>query len=159
MYILTDNFSSSSYSSLSHNYRKLHQISLHTILIFWFILEKLVTVMRPTLSWLENKSTATYLKAKIHSDMTQFSYWHSFMYITWSIPSHYVILISFCNNLYWEIIICHQHLEFSTAIMKLFKSTWFLPTLCKFRTLAVTVQVNFVVEIDLCATPLYTTES
>lgn len=64
----------------------------------------------------------------------------------------------FLQQLYWEIIMCHQHLEFSTAIMKLFKSTWFLPTLCKFRTLAVTVQVNFVVEIDLCATPLYTTE-
>lgn len=64
----------------------------------------------------------------------------------------------FFNNLYWEIIMCHQHLEFSTAIMKLFKSTWFLPTLCKFRTLAVTVQVNFVVEIDLCATPLHTIE-
>ena len=65
---------------------------------------------------------------------------------------------SFSNNLYWEIIMCHKHLEFSTAIMKLLKSTWFLPTLCKFRTLAVTVQVNFVVEIDLTATPLYTVE-
>ena len=47
---------------------------------------------------------------------------------------------------------CHQHLGFAIATMKLFKSTWFLPTLCKFRTLAVTIQVNFVVKIDLCAT-------
>ena len=55
---------------------------------------------------------------------------------------------------------CHQHLEFSTAIMKLFKSTWYLPILCEFKTLhgCQTVQVNFVVEIDLCATSLYTIE-
>lgn len=107
------------------------------ILIFWCSQEKMMTLVRPyTQSWLENKSIAP-LKAKMHLDMLYFNFWHCFMCITWSIPSRYVILTSIYNSLYWEIIMWHQHLEFSTAIMKLFKSTWCLPTLCKFRTLAV----------------------
>jgi len=50
--------------------RTSHQSSpMQMIPIFWCSQEKLLTVMRPTLLWLEKKSTAAYLKAKIHLGM------------------------------------------------------------------------------------------
>ena len=80
------------------SYRKTHHISLQIILTYWSIQKKLLTVMRLTHSWLETKSKAAYLKATTPLDMPYFNCWHSFMYITWSIPSHYVTLTSIYNS-------------------------------------------------------------